>query len=68
MFIITNIPPEEQYVNIDRETRQAFFRRIHIVREFEDSGRVTDYPGVHAYIYRHDWADQAAREPVQMMF
>ena len=67
VFIITNIPPEEQYVNIDRETRQAFFRRIHIVREFEDSGRVTDYPGVHAYVHRHDWAEQAAREPVQVM-
>ena len=68
VFIITNIPPEEQYMNIDRETRQAFFRRIHIVREYEESGRVTDYAGVHAYIHRHDWVEQAAREPVQMTF
>ena len=67
VFIITNIPPEKQYMNIDRETRDAFFRRIHIVREFQPSGRITDYPGVDAYLHRHDWADAAAREPVQTM-
>ena len=66
VFIITNIPPEDQYLNIDRETREAFFRRIHIVREYKESGCITDYAGVHAYIHRHDWVDQAAREPVQM--
>ena len=67
-FIITNIPPEDQYMNIDRETREAFFRRIHIVREFQDSGRVVDYPGVQAYIDRYKWVDDCLKEPVQMHF
>ena len=31
VFLITNIPPDEQYVNVDRESREAFFRHIHTV-------------------------------------
>lgn len=49
VFIITNIAPDEQYVNIDRESRSAFWRRIHVVKEFECNGRITTYPGVQAY-------------------
>lgn len=68
VFIITNIPPDEQYVNIDRETREAFFRRIHKVREYQENGRVAEYPGVRAYLDRYKWVDDCDRQPVQMTF
>lgn len=57
VFIVTNIPPDEQYMSIDRETRSAFFRRIHTVMHYEKNGRVTSYEGVQAYIDRYSWAD-----------
>ena len=66
VFIITNIPPDEQYMNIDRETRQAFFRRINMVREYQSNGHIAEYPGVQAYIERYAWVDECEREPVQM--
>ena len=50
VFIITNIPPDQQYQSVDPESRQAFFRRIHVVREYQSNGRVVDYQGVQAYI------------------
>ena len=56
VFIITNVPPDAQYASIDTETRKAFFRRIHTVREYDDYGHVSDYAGVDAYLHRHDWA------------
>ena len=58
VFIITNLPPDEQYGNVDKESRAAFFRRIHKVREFCDNGRVTEYPGVQAYLDRHKWVQE----------
>lgn len=60
VFIITNIPPEEQYRNIDRESQNAFFRRIHKVVEFANNRR-DEYPGVTAYLNRHNWVKDAAR-------
>lgn len=66
VFIITNIPPDEQYMNIDRETRQAFFRRINKVRECQSNGHIAEYPGVQAYIERYAWVEECEREPVQM--
>lgn len=66
VFIITNIPPDEQYMNIDRETRQAFFRRINKVREYQSNGHIAEYPGVQAYIERYAWVEECEREPVQM--
>jgi len=62
VFILTNIPPDEQYLNVDRESRQAFFRRIHKVVEFQSGGRVSSYDSVDDYINRHSWADAAAHE------
>lgn len=60
VFIITNIPPDEQYMSIDRETRSAFFRRIHTVIQYDKTGRVTSYKGVQAYIDRYAWVDALA--------
>ena len=55
-------------MNIDRETRQAFFRRIHTVREYEASGRIAEYAGVQAYIDRFKWAEACVGQPVQETF
>ena len=60
VFLITNIPPEEQYINVDRESREAFFRRIHTVSEFTADGR-KDYPGVKAYLERFRWVEDAEK-------
>ena len=54
VFIITNIPPDEQYMNIDRESRQAFFRRIHKVVRYDAYGRIYEYLGVDAYLKNRD--------------
>ena len=63
VFIITNIPPDDQYRNIDRESQAAFFRRIHKVVEFGDSGRM-EWDGVTAYLNRHRWTKEAAQAPI----
>lgn len=55
VFILTNIPPEEQYTNVDKESRAALWRRIHKVIQYTDRGPVI-YNGFDAYIGRHSWA------------
>lgn len=62
VFIITNIPPTEQYRNIDSESQAAFFRRIHRVLEYTSNG-IAEYKGVQAYKDRHRWTDEAAAAP-----
>ena len=62
VFIITNIPPDEQYLNVDKESRCAFYRRINTVRHFDEYGRVTDYPGVQAYMDRNKWVQSCISE------
>lgn len=57
VFIITNIPPDDQYTNVDRESRNAFFRRITKVMHYQDGGRISEYASVQAYLDRHKWAD-----------
>lgn len=58
VFIITNIPPDDQYRNIDRESQNAFFRRIHKVVEFAANGK-QEWNGVQAYLNRHKWTKDA---------
>lgn len=68
VFIITNIPPDHQYINVDKETLLAFYRRIHIVREFEGYGLISEYHGVQAYLDRHKWVQECIgqdAEPVR---
>lgn len=62
VFIITNIPPDEQYPHIDNESKCAFFRRIHKVVEHTPNGPV-EYNGVQAYLDRFKWVDDAANAP-----
>ncbi len=57
VFIITNIPPDSQYMNVDLASREAFYRRIHKVVEFCDNAKFIEYACVQAYIDRHKWAD-----------
>lgn len=63
VFIITNISPDSQYMNIDEGSRKAFYRRIHRVVRFWDDGRFSEYPGVEEYQTAIRWtkdADSAA--------
>lgn len=63
VFIISNIPPDSQYsLNVDEESRKAFFRRIHSVIEYHDNGLVSTYPGVQAYIDRYKWVQECIND------
>ena len=59
VFILTNIPPDAQYPNIDAESRNAFFRRIHKVVQYGPDGKKREWPHVQAYLCRDDWVSQA---------
>lgn len=54
VFIITNIPPDEQYYNIDKESRFAFWRRVQKITEYIAPGFSLDYPGYDAWLHRND--------------
>lgn len=55
VYILSNVPPDEQYTGIDKESRAAFWRRIHKVEEYQGGGKVVSYDGVEDYMHRHDW-------------
>lgn len=63
VFIITNIPPDDQYRNIDRESQKAFYRRIHKVVHHH-AGGVTEWNSIQEYFDRHKWVDEIDRLPV----
>lgn len=63
VYILSNIAPDAQYQNIDDESRNAFFRRIHIVIEFDAFGKQIQYDGVWGYIHRYDWVQTAIKAP-----
>lgn len=65
VYILTNIPPDQQYMNVDSETRAALWRRIHKVVEYTAKGPV-EYPGVDAYVDRYSWMAKA-NEPYEQM-
>ncbi len=67
VFIITNIPPEEQYMNVDTESRLAFWRRIHEVKEYKADGRISIHAGVQAYLDRYKWVDDCFDKPVEQL-
>lgn len=52
VFIVSNIPPTEQYCSVDRESVKAFFRRIHKVIEYVGPAFSVEYDGVDAWIKR----------------
>lgn len=49
VFIISNIPPTEQYVGVDPESRKAFFRRIHKVVEYVGKEFPIEYNSVDSW-------------------
>lgn len=51
VYIISNIPLEEQYKSVLSESRAAFFRRIHYVREFRN-GDIYEYDTPIRYFHR----------------
>lgn len=51
VFIISNIPLENQYTSVVQESRAAFLRRVHQVREYRD-GAVLEYSTLHQYLSR----------------
>ncbi len=55
VYIISNIPLEQQYLNIQREslaTWQAFLRRITQVVHYKGNGQIVTYPTVENYLER----------------
>lgn len=61
VYIITNVAPDLQYLNIDMESREAFWRRIHTVMEYTDN-KIIKWPGVDAYIRRYDWVKDTGEQ------
>ena len=68
VFIVTNIPPTDQYRNIDSESQRAFFRRISAVVEFCGEVERKEWPGVQAYIDRHSWVAAAESAEESSLF
>ncbi|MPM19006.1 hypothetical protein SDC9_65424 [bioreactor metagenome] len=68
VYIVTNIPLEDQYKGIQREspeTWQAFIRRIHRVVEYTSNGSV-EFPSVEEYMNR--WKPLTPYEQSQLPF
>ena len=66
VFIISNIAPDEQYTGIDKESRAAFWRRIHKVTHYQSDGTVATYNGMEEYLSRYDWTG-SPNEPCQQV-
>lgn len=55
VFIITNIPPEHQYPNVDKESLAAFWRRVNTIIEYVGNAFAVQYEGIKAWNHRHDF-------------
>lgn len=55
VFIITNIPPENQYLTVDKCSRDAFFRRLTRIVRYGRDGK-TEWSSFQSYMDRFDWA------------
>lgn len=62
VFILTNIAPENQYLNIDNASRAAFYRRIHKVVEITAVGK-REWDSVKDYLNRDKWIQEAMTAP-----
>lgn len=55
VFIITNVPPHDQYPNIDKESQSAFWRRVHKIVEYLNPGWKIEYDGLDGWLHRNDF-------------
>lgn len=55
VYILTNIPPDAQYPRTDKESVEAFYRRINRVVSFFGPGHACIYDSVNACIHCYDW-------------
>lgn len=65
VFLITNVPPDEQYSNVDKESRLAFYRRINKVQSYFGSGKMFEYSGVQDYLDRFRWVEEMQKNEQQ---
>ena len=72
VYIISNWALERQYPEAQREDREsweAFLRRIHKVITYDDKGAKTVYPSVQAYLERdNDFHAVTAEEQISLPF
>lgn len=66
VFLITNIPLEDQYRTVSEDSRSAFCRRIHKVVQYGVDGQ-REYDSVAAYLARNRWTDAADVAPVDAL-
>ena len=66
VYILSNLPPDEQYMNIDKESRKAFWRRINRVEEYQGDGKIATFDGVYDYVHRYDWIGKP-HEPFEQL-
>lgn len=58
VFIVSNIPPEDQYkLSVDDASRQAFFRRLTHITCINRNGTRDDWQSFAAYKNRHYWTN-----------
>lgn len=55
VFLITNVPPCDQFPNIDKESREAFWRRVHHIVEYINTGFPVLYEGITEWNHRNDF-------------
>lgn len=68
VYILSNIPLEEQYRDIKREheeTWKALLRRIHVVKIFDDSEHIREFLNMEDYLRR--W-EPVTKQEVEMIF
>lgn len=62
VYIVTNEPPEAQYRNVDIDSRDAFWRRVHEIREFWGFEKFSTYSSLEEFIHRADWVRDAKED------
>lgn len=68
VFIITNVPPDSQYIGVDLESRQAFFRRITKVVFFRADGVKLTYNGIDNWKNGVEWIGESDKPPILPLF
>lgn len=70
VFINTNIPLEEQYKNIQKDSPdswKAFLRRINCIQKFGENG-IEEYTDMQEYLNREEWVPLEEYTQEQLLF